>query len=71
MCGENYRVGEYVHTVEGSSPRVRGKPSVRMDEMMPAWLSPACAGKTPLTELKHLLNEAHPRVCGENHVFHR
>ena len=32
----------------------------------PCGLIPACAGKTPLTELKHLLNEAHPRVCGEN-----
>ena len=45
-CGENGREGEYVRTVEGSSPRMRGKPIRQTGTVRAAWLIPAHAGKT-------------------------
>ena len=69
VCGENIGDTLPVKVLEGSSPRVRGKPRIRMNEMMPTRLIPACAGKTRARVIAVSLAWAHPRVCGEN-CFH-
>ena len=46
VCGENYSAEEIIETLEGSSPRVRGKHGHRRRCRIPRRLIPACAGKT-------------------------
>ena len=46
MCGENSPSKVFTKLGEGSSPRVRGKPSTLMALMLDTGLIPACAGKT-------------------------
>ena len=66
MCGENGSATVDSLREFGSSPRVRGKPTLERDRANAAGLIPACAGKTG--DLKEHLAQgwAHPRVCGEN-----
>ena len=54
--------------VDGSSPRVRGKPDPHREVRARRRLIPACAGKTTRKCGRLALPAAHPRVCGENHV---
>ena len=66
VCGENGGARRVVDCGEGSSPRVRGKPtSVPMRPKTPR-LIPACAGKTVSSSARLSRRRAHPRVCGEN-----
>ena len=66
VCGENAKnVGTQV-PAQGSSPRVRGKPSKHPELGDDGGLIPACAGKTLKWEVFGCYNWAHPRVCGEN-----
>ena len=65
-CGENGREGEYVRTVEGSSPRMRGKPGTPKLTAINDGLIPAHAGKTASLSCLMGLTRAHPRACGEN-----
>ena len=52
--------------VTGTSPRMRGKPSVLLAED-PVWRNiPAYAGKTCRPRSRVVRNSEHPRVCGEN-----
>ena len=53
-------------TLEGSSPRVRGKLALALEGGGQGGLIPACAGKTPATSGPPSPPPAHPRVCGEN-----
>ena len=53
-------------TMRGSSPRGRGKPSVRLRKCTPRGLIPAWAGKTKAARLCAKNDRAHPRVGGEN-----
>ena len=66
VCGENRAVSTKSASADGSSPRVRGKPS--SGGWCPgAWrLIPACAGKTSSASPRPGAHAAHPRVCGEN-----
>ena len=69
VCGENrteYGSGRHV---EGSSPRVRGKPVECLREDRPSRLIPACAGKTCASKWSTAGTRAHPRVCGENCII--
>ena len=50
----------------GSSPRMRGKRSVRIASSKRAGLIPAHAGKTSMPRLLLVEPRAHPRACGEN-----
>ena len=52
--------------LDGSSPRVRGKPRGRPRHPVRRGLIPACAGKTRRTPARCRRQWAHPRVCGEN-----
>ena len=66
VCGENPTPREIVHSPEGSSPRVRGKPAARRPRPRAGRLIPACAGKTGRRRAWCTRGSAHPRVCGEN-----
>ena len=66
VCGENLRLHRDVSCGQGSSPRVRGKPSLIVLARGVARLIPACAGKTGTRASRASSVRAHPRVCGEN-----
>ena len=66
VCGENSPSHPASYTARGSSPRVRGKPSSKLNPRLFRGLIPACAGKTVSFQGMNALKPAHPRVCGEN-----
>ena len=66
MCGENWSAIIHDERALGSSPRVRGKQSLRRGRPRSCRLIPACAGKTPCPRRRRRPSAAHPRVCGEN-----
>ena len=66
VCGENHVRYEQTLLRSGSSPRVRGKPSLEFQARRRRGLIPACAGKTWRVALNWTPARAHPRVCGEN-----
>ena len=66
VCGENVPIVPLTVNDSGSPPRVRGKPSVLHEPPFLTGITPACAGKTTVGELKVTVGEDHPRVCGEN-----
>ena len=67
MCGENFPFSKMRRVSSGSSPRVRGKLTPRVDPPPAHGLIPACAGKTYGCRTRGRRLRAHPRVCGENH----
>ena len=64
--GENSLVIEHSPTVQGSSPRGRGKRFDRANHAGDAGLIPAWAGKTQWGWCHSVPSRAHPRVGGEN-----
>ena len=65
-CGENSRFSAYPTNPAGSSPRMRGKPSLGRSLRRRSRLIPAHAGKTVKEALHDSDSRAHPRACGEN-----
>ena len=70
MCGENRGLFLMSWLSRGSSPRVRGKHFAKRRHAVAGGLIPACAGKTTAPTDCSRSAAAHPRVCGENTVFH-
>ena len=66
VCGENVDGVRGESRVDGSSPRVRGKPGRACPPGAGPGLIPACAGKTGRGAGPWGDGAAHPRVCGEN-----
>ena len=66
VCGENAGLSDVRLTVNGSSPRVRGKPRTSRRRPRGMGLIPACAGKTGSEGEDDDAAKAHPRVCGES-----
>ena len=65
MCGEKFDgIIDFIRGV-GSPPRVRGKVSSGNSKAPIHGITPACAGKSYYTEVRHLHEKDHPRVCGE------
>ena len=65
-CGENASAKVTMSLSEGSSPRMRGKPSQAWVTLFRNGLIPAHAGKTRATQPAASASRAHPRACGEN-----
>ena len=65
-CGENRLTLLYASGGSGSSPRMRGKPSLSHTEGGIPGLIPAHAGKTTTADAQYSMPKAHPRACGEN-----
>ena len=69
-CGANGRVMLWRVCEVGSSPRVRGKPSVSFSLMARCGLIPAGAGQTAIGGIIFFPFRAHPRGCGANGSGH-
>ena len=65
-CGENNGACMAAQSCQGSSPRVRGKPSPPRGVRPVRGLIPARAGKTICGLHRGRASGAHPRACGEN-----
>ena len=65
-CGENFTLRRPAQTLEGSSPRMRGKHHRPIRHANRRRLIPAHAGKTLRWFSCNYYRQAHPRACGEN-----
>ena len=65
-CGENFTGNLTSQSIEGSSPRMRGKRLVPCEAGGRLGLIPAHAGKTAEKPCESTSRWAHPRACGEN-----
>ena len=65
-CGENDDTGDLLDGVQGSPPRMRGKPNAKHSKAPHTRITPADAGKTNKCTIKAANTEDHPRGCGEN-----
>ena len=70
-CGEHPFPAPDMITSMGSSPRMRGAPTRRLEKYVPVRIIPADAGSTGLRPGEGLASEDHPRGCGEHEVFTR
>ena len=70
-CGEKTWWGLLSELVAGSSPRVRGKGSRLVLTSQPPWIIPAGAGKSVPIRRAELLQQDHPRGCGEKRMAAR
>ena len=67
VCGENQQRARLYLNLGGTSPRMRGKPTVASMVSRPKRNIPAYAGKTTLHHSAKWSGAEHPRVCGENY----
>ena len=65
MCGEKCSRLPVTFRHDGSPPRVRGKEFANIGEQAVKGITPACAGKSHAGVCGDLVEEDHPRVCGE------
>ncbi len=65
-CGENNPRCVHGLSLRGSPPQVRGKRNSRLRSGGAERITPAGAGKTPVTAAVTPLKPDHPRRCGEN-----
>ena len=65
VCGEKDGATEIVKPGAGSPPRVRGKERRAAGDVAQDGITPACAGKSLLSEAWNCKARDHPRVCGE------
>ena len=66
VCGEHKYKGEFLYKVKGSSPRMRGAPTITEAGFYRAGIIPAYAGSTRSPRLLLSPSGDHPRVCGEH-----
>ena len=66
VCGENCELAGRLSNINGSPPRVRGKRRRMRGAQGVYRITPACAGKTEITNSNLVSSTDHPRVCGEN-----
>ena len=65
-CGENKEAQAIKVLCTGSPPQVRGKPEGEMFDAAIVRITPAGAGKTPVSRNDLQNARDHPRRCGEN-----
>ena len=65
VCGEKKPRQLMQTSLRGSTPRMRGKGSVKLPRNAGSRITPAYAGKSSSHSQKGCLTEDHPRVCGE------
>ena len=66
VCGEHLLAIMGLLTMLGSSPRMRGTPTYRLDSRSLFGIIPAYAGNTRLIPPRGCWRWDHPRVCGEH-----
>ena len=67
-CGEHYLISHVAELLQGSSPRMRGTPISKGDEVEAHRIIPADAGNTKWDGWPILWDQDHPRGCGEHMV---
>ena len=70
VCGEQNTSQLGLRKLAGSSPRVRGTVRRRRTRRHQRRFIPACAGNSMTTIRQPLSWAVHPRVCGEQYIFH-
>ena len=70
VCGEQYDRLMETSCIEGSPPRVRGTAPEDKPVETNKRITPACAGNSILHCANMLHLKDHPRVCGEQAIFH-
>ena len=68
VCGEHLVLANFLTSLVGSSPRMRGTPTGEKRQMAKLGIIPAYAGNTDLHSLLIGQIGDHPRVCGEHHL---
>ena len=66
VCGGNVACQAIAGSLDGLSPRVRGKPTPLLPRQSTNWSIPACAGETPIPTGCRRVRWVYPRVCGGN-----
>ena len=66
MCGEHLACRVLSRVPTGSSPHVRGTPTIQLSNFFGSGIIPACAGNTGMDVIDHDSNTDHPRMCGEH-----
>ena len=69
-CGERGRRGDGILTAGGSSPRLRGTPRHRADQLGRRRFIPAPAGNASRPRANRCAATVHPRACGERKARH-
>ena len=67
-AGKSRRLTQCAAFAEGSPPRMRGKGGIQDSSPPSVGITPAYAGKSTTTDLRPVLQQDHPRVCGEKHT---
>ena len=65
ICGEKRAMDGEGNERKGSPPHMRGKGEVQSNETKGNRITPAYAGKSTTTDLRPVLQQDHPRICGE------
>ena len=66
VCGEHVYYDCEWFVGSGSSPRMRGTPTVCSDGLRGMGIIPAYAGNTSIKVVTQTVTGDHPRVCGEH-----
>ena len=67
VCGEHLETMVATRGSTGSSPRMRGAPSLSVAKTLTSGIIPAHAGSTSPPRWPPMLTRDHPRVCGEHY----
>ena len=65
VCGEELFPAGFEVAFQGSPPRMRGRENSEGVTRNGSRITPAYAGKSGMAAAQRLLNQDHPRVCGE------
>ena len=66
LCGEHKQQVASLRHPAGSSPPVRGTPSIARGWLGKLRFIPACAGNTAILLTRGAMQAVHPRLCGEH-----
>ena len=69
VCGEKLVSISLLFLVRGSPPRVRGKVAGEIPAAAAVGITPACAGKSAVSQRGPDRGQDHPRVCGEKSIY--
>ena len=69
LCGEKHIGKKYITAFQGSPPPMRGKAFCGGYKAFCGGITPAYAGKSFSRILLLRINQDHPRLCGEKHIY--
>ena len=66
VCGKNQFSQQSLQLLQGSPPHVREKLHIDNGIFTQSRITPACAGKTFISDIMVMRARDHPRMCGKN-----